>query len=397
MLPYVQPAWLPYARQHLSPEDKQAVLAVLEGQWLTQGPVLGQFEQALADVCQARHAVAVSHGTAALHLAYLAAGVGPGSRVWTTTNTFAATATAALMCGATVDFIDIDPATHLLSLAHLEARLEAAKRSHALPDVVVPVHFAGYPFPLARLEPLAAQYGFCVIDDAAHALGARGDDGQPIGSGHVSRMTVLSFHPVKIITTGEGGAVLTQDDALARRLRLLRSHGIERDPSYMMQRDPAPWAYEVQHLGYNYRLSDLQAALGRSQLAQLPAFLARRQQLAQQYQQGLGHLPLQLPCMPTAPGVSAWHLYVVRLLPEVLHTQSKRQVVEALHLRGIGVQVHYMPLHTQPLFAQAGFAASHCPEALRYDETAFSLPLFPGMTDAEQDRVIAALDAVLAR
>ena len=383
---------IPYGRQSIDTADIDAVVAVLQSDWLTQGPTLERFEAAMAQHCEAEHGVAVCNATAALHIACLAAGLGEGDWLWTSPNTFLASANCGRYCGAQVDFVDIDPHTLNLDAGKLAAKLALAAQHGRLPKVVVAVAFAGQSCDLRAIAALARQYGFCLIEDAAHAVGAR-YAGRPVGCGEFADMTVFSFHPVKIITTGEGGMVLTNRGDLAERLQRLRSHGITRDPATMDEPSHGPWYYQQVELGFNYRMTDLQAALGLSQLVKLDGFVARRRQLAARYERLLAELPLTVPTAQ-ADAESAWHLYVVRLdLACIAH--SHRQVFEALRLAGIGVQVHYIPVHLQPYYREQGFAAGDFPEAERYYAEAISLPLFAAMTDAEQDQVVATLCQVL--
>lgn len=373
---------IPYGRQDVSDDDIAAVVAVLRSDALTQGPLVPRFEAAVAAAVGARHAVAVSSGTAALHLAYLAAGIGPGARVWTVPVSFVATANAALYCGAEVDFVDIDPFTSTLSPTALALKLEQAARDGRLPDLIVPVHFAGLPAAMAEISDLAARYGCQVIEDACHALG--GHDGTaPVGACAVSAMTVFSLHPVKIVTAGEGGLITTNDDRLAARLRLLRSHGITREAGELINPADGPWYYEQQMLGYNYRLTDIQAALGLSQLGRLRAFVARRTALAARYDDALAGLGLGLPQVP-AGLASAWHLYAIDWPPA-----GRAAAAVALRAAGIGVNVHYIPIHLQPFWRARGFAPGQFPAAERHYRGALSLPLFPRLGDDEQAYVIA--------
>lgn len=378
---------IPYGRQDIAEADIAAVVAVLRSDVLTQGPVGPRFEAAAAAATGAAHGVAVSSGTAALHLAYLAAGIGPGSRVWTVPNSFVATANAALYCGATVDFVDIDPVTRTMAPAALALKLEQAERDGCLPDLIVPVHFAGLPAAMAEIAALAARYGATVVEDACHALGAH-DGTAPVGACSYSAMTVFSLHPVKIITAGEGGLVATNDARLAARLRLLRSHGITRDPAEMTLPCDGPWFYEQQALGFNYRLTDIQAALGLSQIGRLGAFVARRTALAARYDRALAGLGLGLPRVP-AGLASAWHLYVVDWPPA-----SRAEALVALRQAGIGVNVHYIPIHLQPFWRARGFAPGQFPVAERHYAGALSLPLYPRLSDDEQGFVIAQLGAL---
>lgn len=383
---------IPYGRQSISQADIDAVVAVLQSDWLTQGPAIERFEQAMASTCQARYAVAVSNATAALHIACLALDLGPGDWLWTSPNTFVASANCALYCGAAVDFVDIDPRTLNLDVEQLAAKLADAERLGRLPKIVVPVAFAGQSCDMARIGQLARQYGFKVIEDASHAVGAR-YAGRPVGCGDHADITVFSFHPVKIITTGEGGLLTTQSDELAERLRRLRSHGITRDPALMTQPSDGPWYYQQLELGYNYRMTDIQAALGVSQLQRLPAFLQRRRDLAVRYHRELNSLPLHL--LGSQEGAeSVWHLYPVRLQLDALRS-NQQQVFSALREAGVGVNLHYIPVHLQPYYEGLGFAAGDFPEAERYYLEALSLPLYTDMTDEQQQSVVQALHSVL--
>jgi UDP-4-amino-4,6-dideoxy-N-acetyl-beta-L-altrosamine transaminase len=380
---------IPYGRQSISEEDVRAVVDVLRSDFLTQGPAVPAFEKAIGDRCGGVHAVAVNSATSALHLACLALGVGKGDLVWTVPTTFVASANCARYCGADVDFVDIDPRTYELSVAALAAKLAQAERSGRLPKVVIPVHLCGQPCELAAIAELAARYGFRVLEDASHAIGAR-YRGEPVGSCRHSDLAVFSFHPVKIITTGEGGVATTRDPALARRMALLRSHGITRDPSELTRTSEGPWYYEQVDLGFNYRMTDLQAALGLSQLARLEPLVARRAALARRYDAALGGLPLTTPWQHP-DSASSWHLYVVRL-----HDPARRrEVFEGMRAAGIGVNLHYIPVHRQPYYERLGFRAGDFPEAERYHAAAMSLPLFPDLTDEDQDFVVDRLAALL--
>jgi UDP-4-amino-4,6-dideoxy-N-acetyl-beta-L-altrosamine transaminase len=383
---------IPYARQSISQEDIDAVVGVLRSDWLTQGPGIERFEHGVSGYCRARHAIAVSNGTAALHLACLALGLGPGDRAWTSPNTFAASANCARYCGADVDFVDIDPRTGNLSVAALEAKLDGARRAGKLPKVLIPVHFGGHPCDMKAISGLAERYGFRVIEDASHAIGAQYES-HNVGRCAYSDITVFSFHPVKIITTGEGGMLLTNDDALARQLRLLRTHGITREAEQMGASNEGPWYYEQTALGYNYRMTDIQAALGASQLRRLDEFLARRRELVQRYDGLLKGWPLATP-PECRQGRSAWHLYVIQLDLEA-PPASRREVFERMRAAGIQVNVHYIPVHLQPYYRSQGFARGDFPACERFYERAISLPLFFGLTDAEQDRVCAGLNESL--
>jgi len=379
---------IPYARQSISEADIAAVEAVLRSDFLTQGPAVPRFETAVAGRCGAKHAVAVSSGTAALHLACLALDVGPGDRVWTSPITFVASANCARYCGAEVDFVDIDPASGNISPAALEKKLARAAAEGCLPKAVVAVHLAGEPVDMARIGKLARRFGVRVIEDAAHALGTE-DEAGPVGACRYSDIAIFSFHPVKTITTGEGGMALTNEPALARRMAELRCHGITREPERMSRAPDGPWYYEQTALGFNYRMTDLQAALGLSQLDRLADFLARRRALAERYDALLADLPLT-PLARDRHGRSAVHLYIVRLDRARLR-RPHRDMVEALHAARIGVQLHYIPVHLQPYYRALGFAEGDYPEAEAYYGEAVSLPLFPPLPEAEQDRVAEAL------
>jgi len=384
---------LPYGRQWISEADVAAVLAVLRSDWLTQGPAIERFERKVADYCGARYAVAVSSGTAALHLGALALGLGPGDSLWTSPNTFVASANCARYCGAEVGFVDIDPRSYNLNAEELERKLKKAAGEGKLPKVVVPVAFAGQSGEMARIHALAKEYGFAVMEDASHALGGR-YQGRPVGDGRFSDLTIFSFHPVKIITTGEGGMVVTNRSDLHEKLVRLRTHGITREERLLTQPAPGPWYYEQLELGYNYRMTDIQAALGASQMDRLEEFVRRRRALAKRYAELLRDLPLTLPWQHPETE-SSWHLYVIRLQLERLR-KSHRQVFEELRASGIGVQLHYIPVPAQPYYRGLGFNASDYPEAERYSAEAISLPMFPAMTDADQNRVCETLKKILA-
>jgi len=384
---------IPYGRQSIDESDIAAVVRVLRSDWLTQGPTVPAFEAALRVRTGATHAVAVCNATAALHIACMAAGLSPGDRVWTTPNTFVASANCARYCGADVDFVDIDPVTWCLDPDALESKLQSAALAGKLPKIVIPVAFGGRSSAMPRIRALADKYRFTVIEDASHAIGAS-VQGRAVGGGDHAHMTVFSFHPVKIITTGEGGAVLTNQPALYERLLSLRSHGITRAPNRMSVPSHGPWYYEMRELGFNYRMTDLQAALGLSQLARLDEFLARRRTLAERYHRLLSGMPLQRPALEPL-GESAWHLYVVRLsLAQI--AASHRCVFERLHAAGISVNLHYIPVHMHPYYASLGFAPGDFPQAEHYYREAISLPMYAALTDVEQDRVVHELGQAIA-
>jgi UDP-4-amino-4,6-dideoxy-N-acetyl-beta-L-altrosamine transaminase len=376
---------IPYGRQSISEDDIQAVVDVLRSDWLTQGPAVPAFEQAVAQKCDAQYAVATNSATSALHIACLALGVGAGDRVWTTPNTFVASANCVRYCGADVDFVDIDPVTMNLSIADLANRLTAAEKNGTLPKVVIPVHFAGLPCDMQAIHALSKKYGFRTIEDASHAIGARYLD-EPIGSGRYSDITIFSFHPVKIITTAEGGMAVTNNEELAATMALLRSHGITRDVAAFHNDYLGPWQYEQHELGFNYRLTDLQAALGTSQLHRLEEFVARRNSFASKYDALLADLPL---CTPYRPGehLSGCHLYVIRLDDAGIH----REVFETLRTEGILVNLHYTPVHLQPYYRQLGFAPGDFPNAEQHGTCAISLPLYPAMSDDDIEHVVTVL------
>jgi UDP-4-amino-4,6-dideoxy-N-acetyl-beta-L-altrosamine transaminase len=378
---------IPYGRQDVTDADVQAVVDVLRSEFLTQGPIVPRFEAAAARSVQARHAIAMNSATSALHVACAALGLGPGDTLWTVPNTFVASANCALYCGAAVDFVDIDAATWNMSIRRLEDKLVSARKAGTLPKIVVAVHFSGQPTDQQAIWALSLEYGFKIIEDASHAIGAaRG--GEPVGSCRWSHAAVFSFHPVKIITSAEGGMALTNDEALAERMRMLRTHGITRDPSRFSAPDAPPWHYEQQALGFNYRMTDIHAALGLSQLPRVHEYVAVRNSLADRYRGALKGLPLQLPTV-AKDTLSAFHLFVVRLLPNA--ESHHRAVFEHLRARGIGVNLHYAPVHLHPYYRSLGFGPGLLPESEAYGRTAITLPLYPALKTDDQDRVIDAL------
>ncbi len=376
-------AFIPYSCQNISDDDIAAVAAVLRSDYLTQGPAGPAFEAAFAERHKVAHAIAVTNATAALHMGCLAFGVGPGSLVWTSPNSFIASANCALYCGADVDFVDIDPVTRNMSLAALTAKLEAADRAGRLPDVVIPVDFAGLAVDLREMRELADRYGFKILEDASHATGAS-YLGEPVGSAWADA-TVFSFHAVKIVTTAEGGMITTNDDDLARKLRLLRSHGMTREQDQMEGESEGGWYYEQIALGYNYRLTDMQSALGLSQLGKLDSWQRRRVEIADRYDRLFADMPLRLPAR-LQDRESAWHLYAIELGDEVKATRA--EVFAGMREAGIGVNVHYIPIHTQPQYRRLGFKRGDFVNAERYYDRAISIPLFPAMTDAQQETVV---------
>jgi len=383
-----------YGQQDITQADIDAVIGVLKSVNLTQGPNIPAFEQRVLAHTGARHAVAVNSATSALHIACLALELGPGDWLWTSPNTFVASANCALYCGAKVDFVDIDPRTYNLCPVQLEAKLQAAAKAGTLPKVVVPVHLSGQPCDMAAIHALGQRYGFRIIEDASHAIGAT-YKGEPVGSGRYSDITIFSFHPVKIITTAEGGMALTNDDALATRLGLLRSHGITRDPVLMTQAMDGPWYYQQVALGYNYRMTDIQAALGVSQMDRLVPYVKRRRDIAARYDDMLSALPLTLPWQHP-DGESAYHLYVIRLQLDKMQA-THLQVFEALRAKDIMVNLHYIPVHTQPFYQGMGFRQGDFPQAEQYYREAISIPMHPTLTPEEQDFVVASIKEAIGQ
>jgi len=384
---------IPYGRQEITQADADMVVSVLKSDFLTQGPVVPKFEKTVATYCGAKHALAVNSATSALHIACLALGLGPSDVLWTSPITFVASANCGLYCGAQVDFVDIDPRTYNLCPQALERKLIAAQAAGRLPKVVVAVHLCGQPCDMAAIHALGQRYGFKIIEDASHAIGGK-YKGEFIGNGRYSDITVFSFHPVKIITTAEGGMALTNDAELANKMALLRSHGITRDTEQMTHAPDGPWYYQQIDLGFNYRMTDLQAALGVSQMARLHQYVARRHELAARYDMLLADLPITRPWQHP-DSYSGLHLYVIRLQLERIG-KTHRQVFDSLRDRGIGVNLHYIPVHTQPYYQQMGFRVGDFPEAERYYAEAISLPMFQTLSEAQQDEVTAALRAALA-
>lgn len=388
------PDAIPYGRQSISDDDLRAVQDVLTSDFLTQGPKVPEFEGALSNRFGAAHALCLNSATSALHAACAAMGLGPGNVLWTSPNSFVASANCARYCGADVDFVDIDPATRNMCADALEQKLQSAKLAGNLPKIVVPVHFGGLPCDMKRIGALAGEYGFRVIEDASHAVGAMiGSD--TVGNCTYSDATVFSFHPVKIITTAEGGVVLSNDPEIAKGVELFRSHGVTRNPAWMVDPVPEdPWYYQQVDLGYNYRMTDLHAALGSSQLKRLDGFVDRRRAIAAQYDRAFGNLGLGLPVEPVGSR-SSYHLYPICLLgPDAEH---RRAVFDGLRSLGILVNVHYIPIHTQPYYRAMGFAVGDFPKAESYYEGAISLPLHPSMSEDDIARVIDGVCSVLTK
>ena len=379
---------IPYGRQDINQQDIDAVINVLKSDFLTQGPQVGAFEQAAIDACGAQYASAVNSATSALHIGCLALGLGEGDWLWTTPNTFVASANCGLYCGAKVDFVDIDPQTYNMCAKELEEKLIRAEKSGKLPKIVVPVHFSGQPCDMEAIHNLSKKYDFKIIEDASHAIGGR-YKGEPIGNCRYSDITVFSFHPVKIVTTAEGGMAITNSSELAKKLELLRSHGITRDTSLMTKPADSPWYYEQIALGFNYRMTDLQAALGVSQMQRLDSFVTKRHELAQRYNELLKDLPITLPWQ-NDDSYSGLHLYVIRLKLDKID-KTHLEVFEGMRAAGILVNLHYIPVHMQPYYQELGFEVGQFPQAEQYYKEAISIPMFPSMTDEQQDKVCKAL------
>lgn len=384
---------IPYGRQDVTQSDINAVVTVLQSEYLTQGPVVPRFELAVAKHCGAAHALAVNSATSALHIACLAIGLRPGDWLWTSPITFLASANCALYCGANVDFVDIDPRTYNLSPAMLERKLIAAQREGRLPKVVIPVHLCGQSCEMKLIHELGKRFGFSIIEDASHAIGGNYRN-EPVGNCRYSDITIFSFHPVKIITTAEGGMALTNNADLARKMALFRSHGMTRDPGQMVHPTEGPWYYQQLELGYNYRMTELHAALGLSQLDRLESYVSRRHQLARRYDRLLTKLLVTVPWQHPDT-YSGLHLYVIQLQAQQQGV-SRSSVFASMREQGVGVNVHYIPVHTQPYYQDMGFRLGDFPEAERYYAQAISLPMYSALTDDEQDTVVDALQRALA-
>lgn len=383
---------IPYGRQNIGQADLDAVLEVLSSDFLTQGPKVPEFEKCVAAYVGAAHGVAVNSATSALHVACLALGLGSGDILWTVPNTFVASANCALYCGAEVDFVDIDPVSYNMSVGALEEKLKQAERDGRLPKIVVPVHLCGQSCDMAAISALAKKYGFYIIEDASHAIGGT-YDGHPVGDCRYSDITVFSFHPVKIVTTAEGGMGLTNSAELAARMALFRSHGITRDPLMMHNNASGPWYYEQIELGFNYRMTDLHAALGISQMLRLDAFVAKRNSLADRYDASLADCAIIMP-IQAKNVVSSRHLYVIRV--PMNGEGAKHEIVfQRLRDNGIGVNLHYIPVHTHPFYQKLGFNLGAYPEAERYYAEAISLPMYPDLTAEQQDEVVAAVKSAV--
>ncbi len=383
---------IPYGKQSISQDDIDAVIDVLKSDWLTQGPQVPAFEEALTNATNAKFAIAVNSATSALHIACLALGLTHGDLLWTSPITFVASANCGLYCGAKIGFVDIDPKTYNLCPIALRTKLEQAKSHGILPTIIVVVHLCGQPSDMKAIHSLSIEYGFKIIEDASHAIGGRYLN-KPIGACEFSDITVFSFHPVKIVTTAEGGAAVTNNKSLADKMALYRSHGITRDTGLMENPSPGSWYYEQIELGFNYRMTEIQAALGVSQMLRLSDFVAERHQLASRYYSLLADLPLTLP-EQLANTYSGFHLFVIRLHLECI-SKTHRQVFDELRAAGIGVNLHYIPIHLQPYYQRLGFTKGELPEAERYYNEAISIPLFHGMTTEQQNEVVYQLKTVL--
>lgn len=382
---------LPYGRQSITQDDITAVEEVLRSPFLTQGPVVPAFEQELTAKVGAAHGVAVNSATSALHIACVALGLGPGDWLWTSPITFVASANCGRYCGADIDFVDIEPSTGLMSVAALEQKLRQAERTGTLPKVVVPVHLTGASCDMVAIGALAQRYGFTILEDASHAIGGR-YKGEPVGNCRYSAITVFSFHPVKIITTGEGGLATTNDPLLAQRMVELRSHGIVREPERFEEPAAGPWVYEQQQLGFNYRMTDIQAALGLSQLQRLDKIVAERNSQLKYYRELIADMPVELLKVPEDV-ISSVHLAVIRFL--TLGRERHLAVFEGLRAAGIGVQLHYIPVHLHPYYRQLGFSEGNFPNAEAYANAAISLPLYPGLQQLDQEHVVHILKQLL--
>ena len=385
---------IPYGRQDISQADIDAVVEVLRSDFLTQGPMVPRFEGAVAQYCGAWHAVAVNSATSALHIACLALDLGPGDWLWTSPNTFVASANSGLYCGARVDFVDIDPSTYNMSVERLKEKLEQAEKEGRLPKIVMPVHFAGQSCDMPATHALSQKYGFKIIEDASHAIGASHNNIK-VGSCTHSHITIFSFHPVKIITTGEGGMAMTNDDALAKRMCRLRTHGITNDKELMQSRPVNEiWNYQQIELGFNYRMTDVQAALGLSQMQRLDEFVSRRHEIAERYEVELRPLPITTPRQASGT-YSSYHLYPIRI-NETESGKTQRQVYDALCRNAVAANLHYIPVHRQPYYESLGFKAGDFPEAEKFHREVISIPMFPTLLQQQQDKLVRILTDVLA-
>tara|TARA_B100000965_G_scaffold372562_1_gene362349 strand:- start:18368 stop:19537 length:1170 start_codon:yes stop_codon:yes gene_type:complete len=385
---------IPYGRQHLDEDDVKAVVETLTSNWLTQGPAIPKFETALADYCGANFGIAVNSATSALHIACLALGVSEGDRVWTSPNSFVASSNCALYCGAKVDFVDIDLHSGNMCVDALRNKLALAESTNALPKVVIPVHFAGQPCDMKEIRALSKEYGFFVIEDASHAVGAKYQE-KFVGSCEFSDICVFSFHPVKIITTMEGGMALTNNSEWAEKMRMLRSHGITNDPEKMTEDSHGPWYYQQIALGFNYRMTDVEAALGFSQLKKLPGILEKRNALAAQYDALLSSQKRIIPLQTHGDVISSYHLYVVKIAE--LNRATHAHLVALLRAQGIYAHVHYIPIHLQPFYKDLGFKEGDFPNAECYYQQALTLPLFPDLSMGDVNNIVLKLKMCISQ
>jgi len=383
---------IPYGRQDINQADIDSVINVLHSDFLTQGPQVPLFEKVVSNYCGAAFGIAVNSATSALHIACLALGLGKGDWLWTSPNSFVASANCGLYCGAKVDFVDIDPRTYNLSTEELERKLIQARQDNKLPKIVIPVHFAGQSCDMKKIHSLGQEYGFKIIEDASHAIGGKYLD-QPIGGCQYSDITVFSFHPVKIITTAEGGLATTNDKEISERMQLFRSHGVTRDPELMIKKAEGDWYYQQVELGFNYRMTEVQAALGVSQMKRLDEFVALRHQRQKRYDELLKNLPVVAPYQDM-DSYSALHLYPIQIQTDKVKN-TRKEIFEALWKNDIGVNVHYIPVHTQPYYENMGFRKGDFPNAENYYESTISIPMFQGLTIEMQDKVVNVLKKVL--
>ena len=385
---------IPYGKQDITPEDIEQVVQVLKSDCITQGKTVPAFESAVADYCGVQYGVAVNSGTSALHIACLALGVGTGDIVWTSPITFIASANCARYCGADVDFVDIDPKTYNMCLKALSEKLKLADKKGCLPKVVIPVHMCGQSCAMDQIRELSKKYGFSIIEDACHAIGGKFQN-KPVGGCQYSDISVFSFHPVKIITTAEGGMAMTNRADLAEKMTLLRSHSITRDQNKMVNKSDGPWYYQQIGLGFNYRLTDLQAALGLSQISRIDEYVEKRHRIAEAYDQALKDLQLELPSRHPE-SYSSFHLYVVRLPIKIIKIEKDR-IVNLLRESGVGVNIHYIPVHTQPYYRELGFVEGTFPQAEKYYAEAMSLPIYPTLTEEQLGHVVECLKGIIGR
>jgi len=379
---------LPYGRQHITEEDIEAVVSVLRSDYLTQGPLVPIFESFMADYCKANYAIATNSATSALHIACLALGLGPGDYLWTSPISFVASANCAIYCGANVDFVDINPLTYNMSIQALEDKLKEAERNRRLPKIIIPVHLAGEPAEMEEIHKLALRYKFKIIEDASHAVGAKYRN-EPVGGCKYSDITVFSFHPVKIITSGEGGMAMTNQKDLFDKMSLLRSHGVMKDPLGMTKVSDGDWYYQQLGIGFNYRMSELHAALGISQAKRIDSYVQIREKIAQRYSNLLKDLPIILP-FRGGNGISSNHLYIIRIDASKTN-KTRKELFDSLRKDGLGVNVHYIPIHLQPYYEAMGFRAGSFARAEFYYSTALSIPIFPTMSQKDQEQVASSL------